>query len=61
MFVAYNYDGNAILAQPMKNREAGTIINTWNTIHTRLRDTGIVSTHYMLDNECSQFFKCVNR
>jgi hypothetical protein len=56
IFVAYNYDGNAILAHPMKNREADTIINAWNMIHTRLRDNGIVSTHYILDNECSQAF-----
>ena len=54
--VVYNYNGNTILAHPMKNREADTIINACNTIHTCLRDNWIVSTHYILDNECSQSF-----
>ena len=27
--IAYNYDGNAILAEPIANREAATIISAW--------------------------------
>jgi hypothetical protein len=57
IFVAYNYDGNAILVEPMKNRDAETIITTWNTIHKRLTKNGIATTHYILDNECSAAFK----
>ena len=29
VFVAYKYNKNAILVEPMKNREADTIINVW--------------------------------
>jgi hypothetical protein len=57
IFVAYNYDGNAILVEPIKNREADTIINTWTKIHKRLTNNGIATTHYILDNECSSAFK----
>ena len=56
IFVAYNYDGNAILAEPMKNREANTIVKTWERIHSILTNNGIATSHYILDNECSLSF-----
>ena len=57
IFVAYNYDGNTILVEAMKNREADTIIATWNRIHRHLKNSDITTTHYILDNECSLAFK----
>jgi len=57
VFVAYNYDGNAILVEPMQNREADTIISCWKKCHDRLINNGVVTTHYILDNECSAAFK----
>ena len=34
ILVAYNHDGNNILAEPTKNRETDTISNAWkNSIH----------------------------
>ena len=56
-FVAYNYDGNTFLVEAMKRREADTIITIWTNIHSRLRKNGIVTKHYILDNECSAAFK----
>ena len=33
IFVLYDYDGNAILTQPIKNRQAATIHNAWLSLH----------------------------
>ena len=41
----------------MKNREADTIITAWTNVHSRLKNNGIVTKHYILDNECSTVFK----
>ena len=57
IFVAYNYDGNAILVEPMPNREADTIILCWKKCHDHLINNGVATTHYILDNECSKAFK----
>ena len=57
ILVAYNHDGNNILAEPMKKREADTIIDAWNKLCSRLYNNGIVTTNYILDNECSTAFK----
>ena len=57
IFVAYNYDGNAILVESMPNREADTIIPCWKKYHDRLINNGVVTTHYILDNKCSTVFK----
>lgn len=53
IFLAYNYDGNAILVEAMPNREADNIIAAWEKCHSRLHKNGISTTHYILDNECS--------
>ena len=37
IFVAYNYDGNAILVEPISNRNADTIVLAWEKIHSRLQ------------------------
>ena len=38
IFLAYNYDGSAILVDTMLNREADTIISTWKNVpHDSLR------------------------
>ena len=57
VFVAYNYDGNAILIEPMPNREADTIILCWEKCYDRLINNGVVTTYYILDNECSTAFE----
>ena len=57
IFVGYNYDGNTTLAEPMKNRETDTIIKAWNKLNSRSYNNGIITTHYVLDNECSTAFK----
>ena len=57
IMVAYCYDGNAILAQPLKNREAKSIVDAWTVINDRLTKVGLKPKSYMLDNECSKDLK----
>ena len=40
LFVCYNYDSNAILVEPLNNREADTIISAWKKCHERLTKKG---------------------
>ena len=56
-FVCYNYDGNTILVEPIKNRETDTIITAWKKCHGRLVNNGEDIKKYILDNECSLKFK----
>ena len=57
IFVAYNYDANAILVEALPNRESTTIISAWKTCHDRIVNNGQAVTHYISDNECSSLFK----
>ena len=41
IMVAYCYDGNTILAQPLKNREEKSIVDAWRTINKRLTKAGL--------------------
>ena len=41
ILAVYHYDINAILAQPIKNREAATITNGWQEINKQFIYTGI--------------------
>ena len=56
-FVCYNYDSNAILVHPIKNRETESIIEAWEKCHSRLTGNGHITKRYVLDNECSAKFK----
>ena len=56
-YVMYDYDSNAILAAPIKNRQSLTIVNAWNTLHTTLTKFGHETKHFVLDNECSKDLK----
>ena len=50
----YNYDGNAIHAQPLKNRESKTITDAWTIIHKKYLLSASQPKKYILDNECSE-------
>ncbi len=50
-------DSNTILIEPMKNRTNREMIRAYNTLITRLVNTGIMQKHHILDNECSEEFK----
>lgn len=53
LFILYDYDGNAILAEPIKNRQAATIKAAWTKLHSRLKLSGNKPKLYVMDNECS--------
>ena len=57
LLVLYDYDSNAILAAPLKSRQAQEITKTWNNLHTKLTRHGHITKHYILDNECSADLK----
>ena len=56
-YVMYDYDANTILAVPIKNRQAMTIVNAWSSLHTTLTNFGHKTKHFVLDNECSKDLK----
>ena len=53
VFVSYHYDVNAILLQPLCNREAESIKNAWEKNNTRVKNGSSNPKHYTLDNETS--------
>ena len=53
MYVAYNYDANAILVLPLKNRQAASIVDAWEKINARFDSVGVKPNMYIMDNECS--------
>ena len=53
IMVMYDYDSNAILATPLKNRQAKTIADAWELLHNRLTSHGHPTKNFLLDNECS--------
>ena len=57
LFILYDYDGNAILAEPIKNRQAATIKNAWLKLHSKLKLSGNKPKLYIMDNECSSDLK----
>ena len=53
ILVIYNYDANAILAEPMKTRNKGDILKAYRKIHAKLVLQGLKPKLQMLDNETS--------
>ena len=53
VMVMYDYDSNAILAEPIKNRQASTIRDVFFNIHKVLKARGIKPKVYIMENECS--------
>ena len=56
-YVLYDYDSNAIIAQPVKNRQAKTLTTAWENLHTKLTTHGHQTKHYIMDNEVSRELK----
>ena len=57
IMVAYNYDANAILAEPVKNRQALTLTTAWRIIDNKFKTAGVQPRTYVMDNECSNDLK----
>ncbi len=57
LLIVYDYDSNAILAEPLKNKTAGEIKRGWIELNNILRSRGVQPSTYILDNEASQDLK----
>ena len=58
VMVAYDMHGsNAVLAEPMRNRTSGTMLEAYETIIQQLLEGEARPTVHILDNECSRDFK----
>ena len=55
--VTYDYDTNAILAEPVKNRQAGEIKSAFLKSYEKLAARGAVPQLFICDNECSNNLK----
>jgi Reverse transcriptase (RNA-dependent DNA polymerase) len=57
ILVAYDYDSNAILLRPIRNRTAEALTAAMADIHTTLTKGGCRPHYHRLDNECPQQVK----
>jgi hypothetical protein len=57
LFVLYDYDSNAILCEPIKNRTKHSILAAFQMLHTKLVKAGVRPKLQRLDNECSDILK----
>ena len=57
VMVAYVYDPNAILVEPMKNRKENEIIRAYGVNHHQLQQYGFKPRYQMLDNKASTAFQ----
>ena len=57
LFVLYNYDTNAILFEPLKNRQAKEITQAFNKCISKLSKNLLLPKLYVMDNECSADLK----
>ena len=57
IMVAYDYDSNNILAEPIKSRTSLYIKNDYHTIRKLLCRRGLTPKTHVLDNKCSKVLK----
>ena len=57
VLVHYDYDSNAILAEPLKNRTSGEIKRAWLVLFEKLYRNGNAPKIYIMDNEASNDLK----
>ena len=57
LLVIYDYDSNAILAEPLKSRSASEISKAWIKLHDKLATNGTAPGIYIIDNEASHELK----
>ena len=57
IFVLYDNDSNHIFAEPLKNRQASSIVAAYQTVYRRLARAGLKPNLQRLDNECSEALK----
>jgi hypothetical protein len=53
----YEYDGNAIMAEPIKNKKAGEFLRSFQVTEQKLTSRGLKPKFMTLHNEASQLLK----
>jgi hypothetical protein len=61
ILVLYEYDGNVILVEPMRNRMASEHLRAYNKLHQQLCDRGFRPQLQKLDNEASTLITQIMR
>jgi hypothetical protein len=57
IMVLYEYDGNSILAEPIKNRTSAELLRAFQVMETKITVRGLEPKLMRLDNEASQLLK----
>jgi hypothetical protein len=57
LFVMYDYDSNAILAEPIKSRQQNELLRAYKKLTQHLQKRGLTPKLQRLDNECSEAMK----
>jgi hypothetical protein len=57
VMVLYEYDDNAIMAEPIKNRNAAELLTVFQVMEQKLNARGLKARLVRLDNEASQLLK----
>jgi hypothetical protein len=57
IMVLYEYDGNAIMAEPIKNNKAGELLRYFQVMEQTLTSRGLTPKLMTLDNEASKLLK----
>jgi hypothetical protein len=57
MSILYDYDGNAILVEPMKSRADAEAVQEYTVLYKQLTDAGLHPKFQMMDNEASTAVK----
>ena len=53
LYIMYDFDSNAIMALPIKNRQAKTLVTAWDTLQQHFTKNGHTVKHFIMDNEIS--------
>ena len=57
IFVAYAYQPNAIILEPMKSRESTSMVEAFQNVYEYLKKCGHKPKLNVMDNECSKAVK----
>jgi hypothetical protein len=57
IMIFYDYDSNAILAEPLKSRSKSELIRAFTKLHQFLADRGLHTALHILNNECLKGLK----
>ena len=53
LYIAYSYDANDILCEPMKSKNDSEMSRVFKTVYEKLENRGIKPRFHIMDNEAS--------